>query len=52
MHAEEDLVVFGSSLSHLVSRKLFEKMKNPYSSPEMKDSEMGFTQKDASQLLL
>ena len=43
---------FGSGLDHLVPRKLYEKTKNPYSSSEMKDSEMGFTQKDASQLLL
>ena len=52
VHAKEDLVFFGSGLGHLVPRKLFEKTKNPYSSSEMKDSEMGFTQKDASQLLL
>ena len=52
VHAKEDLVFFGSGLGHLVPRKLYEKTKNPYSSSEMKDSEMGFTQKDASLLLL
>ena len=52
MHAEEDLVVFGSSMTHFFPRKLFEKTKNPYSSSEKKDSEMGITQKDVSQLLL
>ena len=52
VHAKEDLVFFGSGLGHLVPRKLYEKTKNPYSSSEMRDSEMGFTQKDASQLLL
>ena len=52
MHAEEDLVVSGSGLSHLVPRKLFDKSKNPYCSSEKRNSEMGFTQKDASQLPL
>ena len=48
MHAEEDLVIFGSGLGHLGPSEPFEKTKNPYSSSEKKESEMGFVQKDAS----